>query len=491
MSRVLYIPHTSSPGNLNTDHTYGWATAFFKTWIEKDKNVKVYWPVPRGALTDQKDAFYKFTDEEMKNNFKFFEVDIDAEQVIEQAKLQREIVDMFSMYTGQYHFDIIFCEKPAVLGLFLGESGYAIRDRRTKTILGNVHFAMDANSCTGILIPRELEMTYFSNLSCCDGYLFACGETCFIDGWGQFSKKLSKNFAPSLHKEIAKRPRWVKPTSDMKELKKVYESWDGKKGDGFRVHYGFSESSNFSHTKVCEVIKAWQMLDDDVLFVTTTPGGGESSSKAVKEGLKLESHYACSRRKFFDIAIRSHCYIMWTVYGPELNHGSCIEMARLGVVPVFSEKAIPYPWTSEYPFTFRNDAELIAVLKFIKGNYDGKKVQDVILKNQKMLDDLYESSGHNAIIDGVLEMREKALQSHNVPFFYKDVVENAPSPITFEKLCDFISENSVKKADIRKFFVGAASYRNGKRDAIREYMLQSGWEDIGTIDEVIFKKKGT
>lgn len=119
MPRVLYMNFASSPGSLATDHTYGFGLPFFLKWIEKEPNLIVYWPIPRNALKEQREAFYK-VEHLIDKNFKFFEVDANYQQVLEQATLQSEILKMFSVDDGKYYFDYLFCEKPGVLGLFVG-----------------------------------------------------------------------------------------------------------------------------------------------------------------------------------------------------------------------------------------------------------------------------------------------------------------------------------------------------------------------------------
>lgn len=487
-TRVLYIPHTSSPDSLVTDHAYGWATAFFSEWLRRDPNVKVYWPVPRKALWEQKAAFYKFEDEISKKNVMFFEVDMDEMQVLEQARLQPELLKMFSIDYGSFYFDYLFCEKPSILGLFFGGCRLSTQERRHKLVVANMHYAMDSTQTRNV--SEELEATYFANAARADAFLFGCADACDIDSWSQFRTKLREQCSMKIASDCIAKPRWVKPCSDVFELKNKYDKWvaeGSQKGEGFRIHYGFSVNSNFGYGEILEVIQSMRSADSDLRFVITTSSKNFGAS-GFKPADWAEVHLKCPRPDFHDIALKSHCFVMWSAFLPGLNHGSVIEMARLGVLPLLLEKGVPYPWDKTYKFCFKTTDELRAMLKFVKANYDKPVIQDEIKRNIELIDRTYAESGHGAIIDKLVAMKRAQYETGRPPKSpFKDILTRLPSYVTMSDLVDFVKKNTTVHVNLRTL-AGAKTYQYGTVDSLRTYLLSEGYVDVGDAKEPAFQR---
>jgi hypothetical protein len=409
-------------------------------------------------------------------------------QIHEQGILQPEIVEALSFDNQEYFYDVIFCEKPGVLGLFTAGIGLPKRNSKFKTVVCNFHYAMDAKK--EMDVTEQVECNYFVNSSMADAYLFACDDHCNIDSWGQFKSKIKKYCSSSHVEKCMAKPRWVKASTDYDEVKRTFEEF--KKGGGekptdeFRIHYGYSMNKNFNFTSVKGLVGKYQLSNPDVKFVITSPSmyDGEKFEKWT------EFHGQCPRPKFFDIACRSHVSVMWTEYAAGLNHGSVMEMTALGVLPVFYRSAIPFPWDKSYPFTFANEIEFIAVMKGIQANWDKPIVQDWIKKNHALLDDVFSSrSGNQLVIDWIEKEHQRKLDDHPMFCPWKSVLEDMPNnEYTLDEVCQYIKDNTVVKADLKKVVAGTSRYRYGTLDNVRTWMLQNGWSDCGDASQVIMRR---
>lgn len=484
--RALYIPHTSSPRSLATDHSYGWATGFFKKWMIRNPDVSVSWVVPRGALTNQIEAFYKL--DGFMDRCRFIECDMSDNQIREQGVLQREIVEAFDFDNQRNYFDIVFCEKPGVLGLFMAGIGIPKRNSKFKTIVCNFHYAMDA--VKEMDVTEQVECNYFVNATSADAFLFACDDTCNIDSWGQFLKKINKYCSSSVISKCIQKPRWVKAATDYEEVKKVYEDWTNSGGlkpsDEFRIHYGYSTNKNFNYEEVSRLVGKYQLANQKIKFVVTTPslGDGEKMEKW------KEFHGQCPRPRFFEIAKRSHISIMWTEYDAGLNHGSVMEMTALGVLPVFYRNAIPFPWDKSYPFTFTNDVEFISVVKGIQKNWGTPIITDWIEKNHALLDKTFATrSGNNLVIDWAEEEFKRKMAAKAMFCPWNSLLELLPlDEYSIDDVMQYIKESSIVKADLSKVVAGTGRYRHGTMDNVRTWMMQNGWRDCGDATHVVMKR---
>lgn len=485
--RAIYIPHTSSPSSLATDHSYGWATGFFLKWMKRRQDLFVTWLVPRGALTEQRDAFYKL--EEYMDRFNFLEVDMAEHQIAEQAKYPPELIKEMSFDNQTNFFDVIFCEKPGIQGLFVADMGIPKRNWKFKTVLSNFHYAMDERREMDVSIP--VEANYFVNASMADAFLFACDENCNIDSWGQFKKKIDKYCSNSHISKCISKPRWVKAACDYDEVKNKRLAWEEKGNvkpdEEFRIHYAYSMNKNFNFKKVNELVNKYQLANPNVKFVITTP----SEFDGTKLDKRTEFYGKCPRPKFFDVALDSHVSVMWTDYSAGLNHGSVLEMTALGVIPVFYKHAIPFPWDEMYPFTFSNEAEFIAVIKSIQKNYHKPLIQGWIKKNHELLDLTFSTrSGNDLVIDWVESDHNRKMNEWPVFNPWSSLLEELPKDeYSIAELSDIILKESVVHADLSKVIAGTGRYRWGCLDNVRTWMLQNGWEDSGTGTEILFKRK--
>lgn len=485
--RALYIPHTSSPQSLATDHSYGWATGFFLKWMKRDPNLYVNWLVPRNALTEQRGAFYKL--EEFIDRFNFIECDMVLNQIGEQGKLPQELIKEMSFDNQTNYFDIVFCEKPGLLGMFFAGIGVPKRNFKFKTLVSNFHYAMDAVKEMDVTSP--VEANYFVNASMADAYLFACDDHCNIDSWGQFKKKIDKYCSHSHVSDCISKPRWIKAATDYEEVKQKRLDWEKagntKPTDEFRIHYGYSMNRNFNFKKVNEMVNKYQLANANVKFVITTP----SEFDDTKLDKRTEFYGKCPRPKFFDVAIDSHVCVMWTDYAAGLNHGSVLEMGALGVLPVFYKFAIPFPWDETYPFTFSGEAEFIAVIKSIQKNWDKPLIKDWIKKNHALLDETFSTrSGNDLVIDWAESEYDRKMNDHEIFNPWKTLLKDLPNDeYTIGEIAKHVLDESVVNADLNKVVAGTARYRWGCLDNVRTWMLQNGWVDSGTGKEIAFKRK--
>ena len=487
--RAIYIPHTSSPDSLATDHSYGWATGFFLKWMKRREDLFVTWIVPRGALTEQRDAFYKL--EDYIDRFKFIEVDMASSQIAEQGILPKELLEEMTFDLQEHYFDVIFCEKPGILGLFAAGINLPKQNRKYKTFISNFHYAMDGTKETDV--TYFVEANYFMNASMSDAYLFACDDRCNIDSWGQFKKKINKYCSSSHVSKCMEKPRWVKAACDYDEVKEKRLAWEAegnkKPDDEFRIQYAYSVSMNFNFKRVSALVNKYQLVHPDVKYVITTP----SEIEHEKFDDRTEFHGKCPRPKFFDIALTCHCSVMWTDYAAGLNHGSVLEMTALGVLPIFYKSAIPFPWDETYPFTFTNDAEFMAVIKSVKNNYDKPLIQDWIQKNHELLDETFSTrSGNDLVIDWIEKDIEEKFSGKDILNPWASCVSDLPKDeYTMKEIADIIKRDSVVHADLTTIIAGAQRYRWTTLDNIRTWMLQNGWIDSGSGEETLLKRKSS
>jgi hypothetical protein len=203
----------------------------------------------------------------------------------------------------------------------------------------------------------------------------------------------------------------------------------------------------------------------------------------------IDIHIKCNRRKFYDIALNSHVFIMWFIGDHGLNHGSVLEMSMLGVLPIFYANSIPYPWKEDYKFVFRNELELNTLLKYIKKNYQRKHVQDAIEENRQLIKDTYaKESGYNLVIDYVENKLQEKLKTYPTIQLYTDCLKDFDKDtISMSELIKLIKDKSTLKVDMSKL-LGSRKYYLGNRDNLRTSMLSNGWKDIGGLDEPVFKR---
>lgn len=482
--RLLYIPHTSSPGTLQTEHSYANATTLFSRWVKRYPDTSVYWLIPRRALLDQRAAFYKF--EGIMDRFKFIEVDMDMNQVKEGCTLPPEVGELFDLVNGKYLFDCLFCEKPSILSQFLGAIQLWTRSRPLKVIVANFHYSLCADREARLL--HALEMNQVMNATEADIYQFGSTGNC-IDSWGQHLTKLRKYAAPNVVKQAIEKPKWIKMSSDIEELQKVFAGWNGIKDKTFTIQYGCSLNSLFSFERIYDVLKKYRMMDRDFRFKITTPAMNAGRVKLEPDW--CDFHPKCPRRQFFDLSLGSHCFIIWANAPDGINHGGVNEMARLGVLPIFYAKSVPYPWCEkqkDYPFCFRTEMELTALLKWVKKNYTTDKVQSAIKKNQKMLDDVYAGEGsYEFKIDHVERLFKERL-AENEPFSpMKEILRSLPDRITMTELVAYIKEKSDTGIDLDKL-QGARPYYVGTKDDLRLALMKMGYRDVGTPEHIIFQR---
>lgn len=486
MTRVLYLPHTSSPERLTTDHCYGWATTFFRRWLDLDKHLSVYWIVPKGAPKNQRAAWYKFTDEELKNNIKLLEVETNITQVLEQSTYPTELIRWFHANEGKYYFDIMFCEKPSILGWFFHNCViYAFRREHLLCLL-NMHYAI--NSDDNISVADEFETTFYANTAMADGYLFCNAPYTNIDSQNSTLIRLKKQFASSFVEKVRNKPNWIKINSDIDELRGVYDSWDRRKGEGFRVHFGYSISNLFNFKKLVTVLRSFKIINKDLKFVITTPSGSLGRGGKKPESW-MELYLECARPQFFKIALRSHCFVCWpSAFTSGLNHGGVMEMTRLGVLPILYRKSLPWPWSDEwkdYSLQFDDEEGLLALLKYVRKNYDTTTIQDLIKSNIKLIDDAEKIYGPSAVIEDILRLHESCPKYPYNAFGY--FLNSFPDRITFNQVIDYIKENSDTKVDLNKT-TWVTWFKTGTKLDLRNYMINHGWEDVGNVDEVIFQR---
>lgn len=314
---------------------------------------------------------------------------------------------------------------------------------------------------------------------------FASAGQC-IDSYGLWIRKLKKYAAATSVEAALKKTHWMKPCSDLTELKKVYDGWDKKKSDKFQIHYGCSVNSLFNFESVYGAVRRLHITDPNVRFLITTP----SMAAVGCDGLDkewLEVHIKCPRREFYQHALKSHVFVIW-FNGPHgINHGSTIEMARLGVVPVFQQSAIPYPWTEKYPYTFTNGVQLIALLKWLKEHYNDSEVQCTIESNIEMLDSLYNGEcSYDYKIDYIEKLHRERVQA-GANCMVKDLMGKLPDKISMDELVAFIKEKTDVHVDYYHI-PGAKAYFVGTKDQVRTYMMFLGYKDVGTPESVVFER---
>jgi len=484
MTRVLYIPHTSSPERLVTDHCYGWATSFFRTWLDKEPYLNLYWLVPRGAPVKQREVFSCFSGKELRERVKLIEVDTNITQVLEQSTYPQELIRDFNANNGKYYFDILFCEKPSILGWFFNNAVIYAYRRKAITVVLNVHYAI--NSKDNISVAEEFEASYYANAAFANAYLFCNDPRANIDSQSSLALRLKKYFAPSKVSDMLAKPNWVKINSDIPALQKLAEKRDIS-GDEFRIHFGFSISNLFNFKVLLKFFSSFRVILPLKWVITTPSGSLGRGGKKPEEW--LEVHLECPREEFFRIALRSHCFVCWpSVFSSGLNHGGVMEMARLGVVPVFYSKALPWPWFElwpDYPFQFSGEEELAALLKYIKENFGGERVKETARKSQEIIDHVFEERGHRFIIDQVTALQEKAPKyAYNA---FSALIHHFPHRITMRDAVKVIKEESDTSKDLDKV-TWVTWFKTGTKLDLRQYMLSHGWRDIGNVDSVVFER---
>lgn len=485
--RLLYLPHTSSPGTLSTEHSYANALTLFGKWVRRYPHTSVYWLVPRNALKEQRAAFYPI--EDVIHRFKFIEVDMDAYQIKEQCTLPPEIAQYFDLVQGKYFFDCLFCEKPSVLTQLFGAVQLWTRSRPHKVVVANFHYTLDADREVRLL--PCIEMNQVVNAVEADIFQFGSTGKC-IDSWGQYLDKLRKYVAPHIVKDAIAKPRWVKMSSNIEELQAKFATWDGKKDPKFTVQFGCSLNTLFSFERLYKALERFRMTERDFRFKITTPA--MSSGRLSLDPSWCDIHVACPRPRFFDLSLGSHCFIIWPDAPAGINHGGVNEMARLGVLPLFHASSMPYPWCEKmqnYQFVFKGESELLALLKWVKKNYDSPAVKLAIKSNQEMLDAVYTGEGSYEYKIDYIEKEFRERIKKTPPFCpMREVLTKLPDRMTMAELVTHVKETSDTGIDLDKL-IGARPYFVGTKDDIRLAMFERGYQDVGDPETVIFEKEVT
>jgi hypothetical protein len=452
----------------------------------------VYWPIPRNALIEQKAAFYKI--QEHFSNIKFIEVDMYDSQGKELNNLPPELVDKFDTIFGRMSFDILICEKPNVLTPFLSGIQMYQRSRETKVIVGNIHYLVNCARDTHFLESVEREQT----LSCsdCDFLQFASASPC-TDSRKTWLSNMRKYTSSAKVAEAMNIPSRIKPCFDPEEVlavAKKYHEDGGKKSKTFQIHYGCSLTSMFGYEKIFTAMGKLALTDKDFHFKVTTPSNSMGRKKTSGDWFSFNT--SCARQNFYKYALKSHVCVMWGQVPDGINHGGILEMCCLGVLPIFKKNSLPFPWNincPEYPFVFSNEEELLAQIKNCKENYDGDHIQGWLNHNVKLITEQYKQGGLCCYEDFICDLEEESRERLNKsPWVHKKLLSSLPTSNSYnlEEVIDFV-KNNVAVTGFGGRVRSIASFQIGTIDELRTGMLELGWSDTGTLDEIRFERVGT
>jgi hypothetical protein len=254
----------------------------------------------------------------------------------------------------------------------------------------------------------------------------------------------------------------------------------------FQVHYAFGlNSTQFNFPKIVEVMKTFVKINGTAKLLITTPSKGGIVLSHVKEEKFVDIHLACPREDFFNRALSSHAWVWWhDCHGS--NNGSIWELTMLGVVPIFHESSLPYPWCidyKDYPFVFKNEIELLTILKFLKDNYSGTKVQEALRLSRNLLMKFADGECSNTVRWKLLEeMHEKKLKADMIKFPFHDLLTTLPKSLLLSDVVEVIKKTSDTKKDLGVGAKGLPGMSMFTRDYLRTVLMQMGYKDVGGLE---------
>ena len=386
--RIAYLPMYSSPKNIRTCSTLGWANVFFRTLIQENEDVFLYFGWPRGV-----EFTLPWFDHPRVELVLF---DPEEDQYTESWNVDRAFFERFGSWKGTHPIDVLLTDKHACVPDFRRKTEYpTIHNRRVTVVNMQFDFTVKQHE-----VSRNVESVQSVGVSESD--LMICrDERVFEQIFTTARKHLSSKRAAGLLDK-----KWVGGYAFDEEL--FHENYrpDKLKGPPFLVSWGYAMAGGNKPVEIFEGVGQVIKEGRDLRMVVTTPsanGGNfhELLSQAFW-GPFMTLDYALPRDKFYERLNQCHLFVNWTDV-PGFS-GSPLEQVAFGLLGIYHYVNRP-PWVKDdYPFLFYGSGDLPAVIKDACDRYYDEDVQALIKGMQQEALEVY--SGQRDARRLILKIRE-------------------------------------------------------------------------------------
>ena len=484
--RILYIPFYSNGSNLKSEPSYTWATKLFGDWLRLEKKNILYWVIPKESLKTV--DFNEVRD--VSDRIKFIEVNVEDVQITELCNLPDELCEIFHSVRGKYVYDCLISEKPDIVPSFLARTWCWKKLRSFKTVVSCYHYMQDAD--VDSLVDNEIMQL---SVGITSDFLLYSKYGLVRDGSRFWSGKITKHYSASNLQKLVSKPYIVRNYVNIPYVLEFRDKHKSiVKSDKFRVHYGVALNDAYKFPICCEIMYELGKYNPSSSMIITTPSKGGLMMKKYCKGDKFEISLSCSRDDFFKHALSSHVSLFITDQ-IGLNSASLLEMTLLGVLPLMKAGHLAFPWDvyyQDYPFVFSDVNEAVVLLRWLEKNYNSSKVKDALEKSQKIiLQADRELCDSNKLIQFCREDHEKKLKSHKLVCDFSEFLKYVGDKFTLD---DFVKAVRLKTGSTILFCEGkitkAHQFKNlFTVDAVRTMLMQLGYVDVGTSEEIIFEKR--
>lgn len=479
--RILYIPFFSNSSNHNGCSIYNTMKVFFRSLVDSDESVYVYFLVPDNIPYAYDDDYLNHPRIE-----KIFIPYVGKDQYDEKCIVPEKLYELFNADIGKYYYDLVVCDKAQIANLVK-----IILSR--KFIVGGEEDYLPYVTLTQFIIKKEgrfgkiIDEVEFSH---CTGWM---------SGWNMFENKRNMDVCMSVARKYLQ-PAYVSRMIERSSLNNVYgvntkrldtfyKGNNFKVGDEIRINFANRTASHYKFEEVLDIIDYLYKSGLNIKLIITTPTSsfGSYAKKRIdnmkKNGLKMELYTGLGQEEFYKIA--SGCHLFISKIDELQSPNAYMEQMYFGQIGILPQEKWVNHFFPDYECQFNNFNEAFSLVKEFSKNPD--KFREYNTKIREYLRNEYDIS--NNAVKTLGWLKEKVLPYYTINNdaqirIIKEIFDKLgwPDQITYEEFCELLNKNSQTKIDLSE----PTFKRVNKFDFIKG-LVEMGYQD--TLEPVLKFKR--
>jgi hypothetical protein len=479
--RVLFLIAATNSDRLKTCSSAIRSHILTKQFLRRYDNAILYWVVPNNvlSLSDDYPAMYK--DEP---RVKFIGCETGETPDEEHFFIDEKVVQMFDAQRGQHYYDILVCDKPAILPQFL--RGMEVNEFDTVLSFCNVTFLMD--STAKHYISRLKETVFMAGSSACTSVLVMAQK--------HFQEMIARAYvdlSTELYDNLRNKPLFNSAFIDLEAIDAIPKFSRSSK---FTVHMAVPFHSLYGGDVVVEAVEEIWKSGRNIRLLMTSPakGGGYLAGKySIVSKDFIEPHYDCARLRFFTYCREGDCFI-YHLWRKNFYGISYVEQRLLGEIAIVDTVTQPLDISDDYPLKFSTKDELIGILKYLQRIKGTKEFEELSERNVREAREFLENHiDHNAFfefVDSHMRNLSESVPMAGIGELIQDFAKGRKE-FSFNTLFKHMADKgrsstmkNLRTITSRRIWrhMGTSRFR------IRQMVLAQGFRDVGDPDNVRFER---
>lgn len=403
---ALYVPFITNVNNVGGCSIYNSNTHFFRTWLERDENFSVVFPIIEGLKYTDFIEHPRVKTVLVKDNPNLY----GSQQYRRSAFLREGLINKFFGEDSNGLFcDVVINTKPRIAPLI-------------QLSLGGVFGESPVPLVNYSFFRTSKKDQYYSSVNTDFDRAYTYGMTfghCSFETdeiFRRFKKEASAYLSPAMIRKVDRERITNCGSITVQRIMDAIEGVERPTTGPIIMHHSGRLSASDHGDKIFEMVNEVYSTGHDVkVVITSQTAMGRYSNRVLSEleekGFDgVDIHPQCPQKEFWRTAAASHIRISNTHHGEFYN--ALAEQIVCGVVPIMREASFMKPLWEDYPFSYSNMNDLRYCLNFVIENYWKPEVQEPFKAlREKVISTIDSSVLHNNLIDDIVGM----VKTHRSP----------------------------------------------------------------------------